>query len=64
MGDIVGRKWGIVSACGIFVLGVGLQMDTKWATFIVGRGELSFDPLHSILTFPIFIVIAGLGVVC
>ncbi|KIJ98522.1 hypothetical protein K443DRAFT_133410 [Laccaria amethystina LaAM-08-1] len=37
MGDVVGRKWGIVSACGIFVLGVGLQMDTKWATFIVGR---------------------------
>lgn len=37
VGDMVGRKWGIVSACGIFVLGVGLQMDTKWATFIVGR---------------------------
>lgn len=37
MGDIVGRKWGIVSACVIFSLGVGLQLDTKWSTFIVGR---------------------------
>ncbi|KAJ7461782.1 general substrate transporter [Mycena galericulata] len=37
MGDIVGRKWGIVSSCCVFALGVGLQLDTKWATFIVGR---------------------------
>ncbi|KAJ7064734.1 monosaccharide importer [Mycena amicta] len=37
MGDIVGRKWGIVSSCCVFGLGIGLQLDTKWATFIVGR---------------------------
>ncbi|KAJ6615536.1 monosaccharide importer [Mycena sp. CBHHK59/15] len=37
MGDMVGRKWGIVCSCIIFSLGVGLQLDTKWATFVVGR---------------------------
>ncbi|KAJ6579571.1 monosaccharide importer [Mycena vulgaris] len=37
MGDMVGRKWGIVASCVIFSLGVGLQLDTKWATFVVGR---------------------------
>jgi Sugar (and other) transporter len=34
---MVGRKWGIVTSCVIFSLGVGLQLDTHWATFIVGR---------------------------
>lgn len=37
MGDIVGRKWGIIASCAIFSLGVGLQLDTKWATFVIGR---------------------------
>jgi len=37
MGDIVGRKWGLVASCLVFSLGVGLQLDTRWATFIVGR---------------------------
>jgi sugar porter (SP) family MFS transporter len=37
MGDLVGRKWGIVASCVIFCLGVGLQLDTHWPTFIVGR---------------------------
>ena len=37
MGDMVGRKWGLVASCMIFCLGVGLQLDTKWATFVVGR---------------------------
>ncbi|KAJ7499706.1 monosaccharide importer [Mycena latifolia] len=37
MGDRVGRKWGIVCSCVIFSLGVGLQLDTKWSTFVVGR---------------------------
>ncbi|KAF8210884.1 monosaccharide importer [Mycena galopus ATCC 62051] len=37
MGDMVGRKWGIVCSCLVFALGVGLQLDTKWATFVVGR---------------------------
>ncbi|KAF7318815.1 Monosaccharide importer [Mycena chlorophos] len=37
MGDIVGRKWGLICSCGVFSLGVGLQLDTHWATFIVGR---------------------------
>lgn len=37
MGDRLGRKWGIIGGCIIFFLGIGLQLDTKWATFIVGR---------------------------
>ncbi|KAJ6544234.1 monosaccharide importer [Mycena capillaripes] len=37
MGDMVGRKWGIVASCVVFSLGVGLQLDTHWATFVVGR---------------------------
>ncbi|KAG6917552.1 hypothetical protein DXG01_002020 [Tephrocybe rancida] len=37
MGDMVGRKWGIIASCAVFSLGVGLQLDTKWATFVVGR---------------------------
>jgi MFS family permease len=37
LGDMVGRKWGLISACVIFCLGVGLQLDTHWATFVVGR---------------------------
>ncbi|KAJ7717619.1 monosaccharide importer [Mycena maculata] len=37
MGDMLGRKWGIVTSCTVFALGVGLQLDTEWATFIVGR---------------------------
>ena len=37
MGDMVGRKWGLVASCLIFCLGVGLQLDTHWATFVVGR---------------------------
>ena len=37
MGDLVGRKWGIVASCAIFSLGVRLQLDTHWPTFIVGR---------------------------
>lgn len=37
MGDRVGRKWGLVASCLIFALGVGLQLDDRWATFIVGR---------------------------
>ncbi|KIM38716.1 hypothetical protein M413DRAFT_75786 [Hebeloma cylindrosporum] len=37
MGDMVGRKWGLIMSCLVFCLGVGLQLDTKWATFIVGR---------------------------
>jgi sugar porter (SP) family MFS transporter len=37
MGDMVGRKWGIVASCIIFSLGVGLQLDTHWPVFIIGR---------------------------
>ncbi|KAJ7165896.1 monosaccharide importer [Mycena filopes] len=37
MGDMVGRKYGITCSCVIFALGVGLQLDTKWSTFVVGR---------------------------
>lgn len=38
MADIVGRKWGIIASCGVFSLGVGLQLDTHYVTFVVGRG--------------------------
>lgn len=37
LGDLLGRKFGLVGACVIFCLGVGLQLDTNWATFVVGR---------------------------
>jgi SP family sugar:H+ symporter-like MFS transporter len=37
MADIVGRRVGIMSACVVFCLGVGLQLDTKWGAFIAGR---------------------------
>jgi sugar porter (SP) family MFS transporter len=37
MGDLVGRKWGIVASCVIFCLGVGMQLDTHWAVFVIGR---------------------------
>jgi len=37
MGDLVGRKWGIVASCVIFSLGVGMQLDTHWAVFVIGR---------------------------
>ena len=37
MGDMVGRKWGIVVSCMVFSLGIGLQLDTQWSAFIVGR---------------------------
>nr|CAD1814654.1 monosaccharide transporters [uncultured fungus] len=37
MADFVGRKYGIIASCVIFSLGVGLQLDTHWATFVVGR---------------------------
>jgi MFS transporter, SP family, sugar:H+ symporter len=37
LGDKIGRKWGLVSACVIFCLGVGLQLDTSWSVFVVGR---------------------------
>jgi len=35
--DRLGRKWGLIFSCAIFSLGVGLQLDTHWASFIVGR---------------------------
>ncbi|KAH9482118.1 Major facilitator-type transporter ecdD [Psilocybe cubensis] len=37
VGDTLGRKWGLVASCMVFCLGVGLQLDTSWAVFIVGR---------------------------
>ncbi|KAF9515074.1 hypothetical protein BS47DRAFT_1391822 [Hydnum rufescens UP504] len=37
LGDLVGRKWGLISSCIIFCLGVGLQLDTRWVTFVIGR---------------------------
>ncbi|CAK5275923.1 unnamed protein product [Mycena citricolor] len=37
MGDRVGRKNGLIASVVIFSLGVGLQLDTRWATFVVGR---------------------------
>ncbi|KIO19081.1 hypothetical protein M407DRAFT_246291 [Tulasnella calospora MUT 4182] len=38
MGDFLGRKWGIVSACLVFSFGVALQMGAKAIPlFVVGR---------------------------
>jgi sugar porter (SP) family MFS transporter len=37
MADIAGRRRGLMLSCLVFCLGVGLQLDPHWATFIVGR---------------------------
>lgn len=37
MGDILGRKWGLIAACAVFCVGVGLQLTTGIAVFVVGR---------------------------
>jgi len=38
VGDIIGRKWGIVSACLVFCVGVAMQTaSTKIPLFVVGR---------------------------
>jgi SP family sugar:H+ symporter-like MFS transporter len=37
LGDMVGRKWGLVSSCVIFSVGVGMQLSTIWAVFVLGR---------------------------
>ena len=38
MGDIIGRKWGIILACLVFSIGVALQTAaTSLSPFIVGR---------------------------
>jgi sugar porter (SP) family MFS transporter len=37
MADMVGRRKGLIASCAVFALGVGLQLDTKWTTFIIGR---------------------------
>ena len=49
MGDMVGRKWGLIMSCLVFCLGVGLQLDTKWATFIVGRVIAGFGVVCNLL---------------
>lgn len=36
-GDLTGRKGGFYIGIALFVLGVGLQMDTTWGAFIAGR---------------------------
>ncbi|KAF8328344.1 uncharacterized protein EI90DRAFT_3155738 [Cantharellus anzutake] len=48
LGDLIGRKYGLICSCVIFSVGVGLQLSTNWATFIAGRvvaglgGEFQF----------------------
>ena len=37
MGDMIGRKYGLVLSCLVFCVGIGLQLDTHWAVFIIGR---------------------------
>jgi sugar porter (SP) family MFS transporter len=36
-GDALGRRWGIVAACAVFCVGIGLQLSLNWAAFVVGR---------------------------
>ena len=49
MGDIIGRKYGIVISCLVFCVGVGMQLDTKWATFIAGRVVAGFGVVSIII---------------
>lgn len=37
LGDKVGRKYGLVSSCAIFAVGVGMQLSTIWGVFVSGR---------------------------
>ncbi|KAF8187140.1 monosaccharide importer [Pholiota molesta] len=37
LGDRLGRKYGIVTGCLVFFLGIGLQLDTNWIAFVIGR---------------------------
>lgn len=37
LGDRLGRKYGIVTGCLVFFLGIGLQLDTSWVAFVIGR---------------------------
>lgn len=37
LGDLLGRKGGLIASCVIFSLGVGMQLDTHWAVFVIGR---------------------------
>lgn len=45
LGNWLGRRNGIMAATSVFCLGVGLQLDTKWACFIVRTGPLA--PVHA-----------------
>ena len=57
MGDMVGRKWGLIMSCLVFSLGIGLQLDTKWATFVIGRVIAGVgvvcNPFGMFIAFPI-----------
>ena len=57
MGDMVGRKRGLIMSCLVFSLGVGLQLDTRWGVFVIGRVIAGFGVvcklLHRLFLFPI-----------
>lgn len=37
LGDTLGRKGGLIASCVVFCLGVGMQLDTHWVVFVIGR---------------------------
>jgi MFS family permease len=57
MGDLVGRKRGLIMSCLVFSLGVGLQLDTRWGVFVIGRVIAGFGVVcklfHRSFPFPI-----------
>ena len=50
LGDRLGRKKGLIAACVLFCLGIGLQLDTKFAAFVVSPS--SFHPSHHVVLAP------------
>jgi SP family sugar:H+ symporter-like MFS transporter len=37
MADHLGRRWGIITACAVFSVGVAMQNALVWGAFIAGR---------------------------
>ncbi|KAH9482121.1 Major facilitator-type transporter ecdD [Psilocybe cubensis] len=42
LGDRLGRKLGIMVGCLVFFVGTGLQLDTAWVAFVIGRVVAGF----------------------
>jgi MFS family permease len=62
MGDMLGRKWGLIAACLVFCIGVALQTGTTNVPVFVGKSNHSKFICTSSNYFLVGRVFAGLGV--